>query len=115
LIQHHIVQHLVARAAQPGFEAARMSATALDEFRHTAASKGAQGDHGWTSQAMALALQHQGIAVTASEAFAVDGEPAPAAVRISLSSTPNLVDLRFGLEVVAQLAGAPQEPVAVRL
>lgn len=72
-------------------------------------------DHGWTGQSFASALRDQGIAVTASDAFVVGGEAAPAAVRISLSATRSLEALRLGLEAVARLARGPQAPAAVRL
>jgi DNA-binding transcriptional MocR family regulator len=72
-------------------------------------------DHGWTGQSFASALRSQGIAVTASDAFLVGGEAAPAAVRISLSATRSLEPLRLGLEAVARLAGGPPTPASVRL
>lgn len=72
-------------------------------------------EFGWTGATYSAALQRKGVAVTAADAFAVNGEPTPAAVRISLSSTKDLGALRNGLETVASLARTEPTPIGVRL
>ena len=59
-----------------------------------------------SARATAEALQRQGVRVSPAEEFAANGQPPPAALRISLSATPKPADLTRALGVVRRVVEA---------
>jgi DNA-binding transcriptional MocR family regulator len=57
----------------------------------------------WTSEAFAAALLREGIRVSRAGEFRANGQPAPNAIRISLSATPRLEALERALETIRRL------------
>lgn len=54
----------------------------------------------WTGHAFAEAAAARGVLLRAADLFAVDEQPIPAAVRVSLSTPATLLDVRRGLGVI---------------
>lgn len=57
----------------------------------------------WESRAFTAALLRERVRVSSAEEFRADGQPAPNAIRASLSATPKLDDLARGLESIRRL------------
>ena len=69
----------------------------------------------WDAASFVAAALERGVAVSPAESFVVAPSRAPAAVRISLTGTPDHASLRSSLEALAELAvGSPTRP-SVRL
>ncbi|MCX7708795.1 MAG: PLP-dependent aminotransferase family protein [Clostridia bacterium] len=57
----------------------------------------------WTGKEFELACRENGVSVFCADKFAVGGEAAPSAVRISLSGTDTIEELEKGLAIIEQL------------
>lgn len=69
---------------------------------------------GMSGRAFELAARAAGVNLFCADKFAVGGDPAPAAVRLSLSSTSSIDELERGLRILnTLLTAASAEPVAL--
>lgn len=57
----------------------------------------------WESRNLAASLLREGVRVSSAEEFRADAQPAPRAIRISLSATPSHHDLERGLESIRRV------------
>lgn len=67
----------------------------------------------WESRVFAASLLRQGVRVSAAEEFRSDAQPAPNAIRISLSATLNHEDLERGLESIRLLYNESPSPTTL--
>jgi len=64
----------------------------------------------WRPADFARAAEARGVMVTPAESFAIGRDPAPFAVRLSLTGAMTRDDLAAGLDAVAGLLASPPEP-----
>src|SRR5690606_8823028 len=64
----------------------------------------------WRPAEFARAAEARGVMVTPAESFAIGRDPAPFAVRLSLTGAMTRDDLVAGLDALAGLVSAPPEP-----